>query len=200
LRDQEALGGRVDQLQAALERVAELTDERNQKSAQHGLHCELALALRSDRFQSYLLTEAFDHLVQGASRTLFELSDQRYTLDVSDDEFRVVDHDNACETRSADTLSGGETFLASLALALQLSEQVQHAAGAVRLDSIFIDEGFGSLDSETLETVAGAIEALRDSSRTVGIITHVRPLAARMPMRIDVEKSPSGSRAQVAEA
>ena len=187
-------------MKAAIGKAKELGEEREEKGARHSVHHELAMALRSDKFQSYLLTEAFARLVRGASETLLELSDQRYTLEVKDDDFRVVDHDNARETRSTDTLSGGETFLASLALALQLSEQVQQAAGAIKLDSIFIDEGFGTLDAETLDVVASAIEGLRDSNRTVGIITHVRALASRMPMRIDVRKAPEGSRVELLEA
>jgi exonuclease SbcC len=118
----------------------------------------------------------------------------RYTLEYRDDTFDVVDHDNARERRSADTLSGGETFLASLALALELSEQVQGVASAVPLDSLFIDEGFGTLDPETLGTVATAIEALPVGGRMVGIITHVGDLAERLPARIVVEKRAGGSR------
>jgi DNA repair protein SbcC/Rad50 len=118
----------------------------------------------------------------------------RYTFQWHEDEFAVIDHDNAQERRAADTLSGGETFLASLALALELSEQVQRAAGAVRLDSLFIDEGFGSLDAVALETVASAIESLQLSGRMVGIITHIRELTDRMPDCIVIEKGPGGSR------
>ena len=88
-------------------------------------------------------------------------------LEVVDSDFLVVDHDNARERRSADTLSGGETFLASLALALELSQQVQRAAGAVLLDSLFIDEGFGTLDPETLEMATEAIESLPVGGRMV---------------------------------
>jgi DNA repair protein SbcC/Rad50 len=96
--------------------------------------------------------------------------------------------------RSADTLSGGETFLASLALALQLSEQVQRAAGATRLDSLFIDEGFGTLDPEALDAAAGAIESLPVGGRMVGIISHIDELSFRLPARVRVSKTPEGSR------
>jgi exonuclease SbcC len=128
---------------------------------------------------------------------LRELSSGRYTLDYAHDDFFVIDHDNARERRRADTLSGGETFLTSLALALQLSEQVQRAAGAVRLDSLFIDEGFGTLDPETLATVSDAIQQLGRGHRMVGIITHVQELTSALPARIDVIRGPDGSKVKV---
>ena len=117
----------------------------------------------------------------------------RYRLERRDQAFYVVDHDNARQLRSADTLSGGETFLASLALALQLSEQVQNAAGAVTLDSLFIDEGFGTLDPEALDAAASAIESLPVGGRMVGIITHIEELSSRLPARVKLEKASSGS-------
>jgi len=127
---------------------------------------------------------------------LATLSSDRYRLDYVDDEFFVVDTWNGEERRSARTLSGGETFLASLALALALSEQVGSLAVTekARLDSLFLDEGFGTLDPETLEVVVEAIEQLGGDGRMVGVITHVSELAARLPVRIEIEKSPRGSR------
>jgi exonuclease SbcC len=86
-----------------------------------------------------------------------------------------------------------------VSLALELSEQIQREAGAVSLDSIFIDEGFGSLDPETLEIVAEAIESLPTGGRMVGIITHIPELTRRLPHRIWVEKAPNGSRYRVEE-
>jgi exonuclease SbcC len=107
----------------------------------------------------------------------------------------VIDHRNADESRLARTLSGGETFLASLALALALAENVAEMAGAAatRLDALFLDEGFGTLDGETLDTVAAAIEELGSSGRMVGIVTHVRELADRLPVRFDVIRTGSVS-------
>jgi exonuclease SbcC len=157
------------------------------------IHQRLGTDLQANAFQAWLLRDAFERIVAGASQRLMELSG-RYTLQWHDDEFAVVDHDHAQERRAADTLSGGETFLASLALALELSEQVQRAAGAVRLDSLFIDEGFGSLDATALDTVANAIETLQLSGRMVGIITHIRELTDRMPACIAIEKGADGSR------
>lgn len=156
----------------------------------------LARELQTDGFLDFLLQESIRKLVTGASIRLRELSD-RYSLETRSGDFLVVDHDNADEQRSVDTLSGGETFLVSLALALELSAQIQATAGAVELDSIFIDEGFGTLDAETLEAVAGAIESLPHSGRMVGIITHVVELTERMPARILVEKGADSSRVRL---
>ena len=130
-------------------------------------------------------------LVVGASQRLKELN-ERYELAFNEGHFEVIDHDHGRLSRSADTLSGGETFLVSLALALQLSDEVQQAAGAVRLDSLFIDEGFGTLDPETLNTVADAIESLGKTKRMVGVITHVPELHRRLP-RLEVRPSMMGS-------
>ena len=89
-------------------------------------------------------------------------------------------------TRPVETLSGGELFLASLSLAFGLSDVVQGNSGGVRLDSIFIDEGFGSLDQETLDTAMRALDEIQRSGRTVGIISHVQELKSRISARIEV--------------
>jgi exonuclease SbcC len=115
------------------------------------------------------------------------------TLDRRSGNFAVVDHHNADTVRSVRTLSGGETFLASLALALSLADQVVElaAGGSARLESIFLDEGFGTLDPETLDTVAAAIEELGSQGRMVGLVSHVRDLAERLPIRFEVRKGPT---------
>jgi exonuclease SbcC len=128
-------------------------------------------------------------LVDAASRTLLSLTQGHYSLRYSsDEEFVVVDHRNADETRSVRTLSGGETFQAALALALALSDQLAElsAAGGAKLDAIFCDEGFGSLDADTLDAVASTIESLATSGRVVGLVTHVPALAERVPVRFRV--------------
>ena len=111
----------------------------------------------------------------------------------------MVDVWNGEEERSVRTLSGGETFLASLALALALSEQIQALATTerARLDSLFLDEGFGSLDAETLTTVVSGIERLGDDNgRLIGVISHVRELTDQFP-RVEIEKSQRGSSAKL---
>lgn len=188
------LKAQVAELGRKLAAAEQLAKELETARREFATYEQLASDLRSDRFQEFILKEAFTDLVDGASHRLLSLSGGRYMLEVLESDFLVIDHDNARERRSADTLSGGETFLASLALALELSQQVQRAAGAVLLDSLFIDEGFGTLDPETLETATEAIESLPVGGRMVGIITHIPELTARMPAQVRVEKRPDGSR------
>jgi exonuclease SbcC len=148
------------------------------------------LAGRDSGFVAWLLDEALHALVAGASDTLRSLSGGAYSLVLDERDFAVIDHRNADERRPVRTLSGGETFQASLALALALSEQLRDLASAeaAPLEAIFLDEGFGTLDSETLDTVAGTIETLGASGRMVGVVTHVRELAERVPVRFEVRR------------
>lgn len=161
----------------------------------------LAKELRADRIVSFLQHEALIVLAVRASDHLMRMSGDAYrlTYEPERDEFWVIDMANGEEERPARTLSGGETFLASLSLALALSEGVQALAVEARppLDSLFLDEGFGTLDQESLETVVQAIEHLGGDGRMVGVITHVRELALRLPARIEVHKGERGSRARV---
>lgn len=155
----------------------------------------LANELRADRIVAFLQDEALHVLAAAGSERLARLSDGRYRLSCEDGDFFVIDTWNAQERRSVRTLSGGETFLASLSLALALSEQVRSLSVAerARLDSLFLDEGFGTLDPDSLEVVVEAIDQLGGDGRLVGLITHVRDLAERFA-RLEVEKSPRGSR------
>jgi DNA repair protein SbcC/Rad50 len=192
----EAAVGTVSRLEEQLrrlkrdvERAQRLTAERGAVARTFGTTGEMATDLRNDRFQEYLLEEAFKGLVVGASTRLQQMMSRRYTMEWRDSEFYVLDHDNGGERRRAETLSGGETFMASLCLALQLSDEVLHASGAIRMDSLFIDEGFGSLDVQSLSEVTDALENLRqDGDRIVGIISHIPELTARLPGCIRVEK------------
>jgi DNA repair protein SbcC/Rad50 len=159
----------------------------------------LSKELRADRIIAFLQVEALQILAAAGSEHLSTLSGGRYRLAFDEDEFFVIDAWNGEERRSARTLSGGETFLASLGLALALSEHVRSLSLTRRadVDSLFLDEGFGTLDPETLEVVVDAIEQLGSDGRMVGVITHVRELALRLPARIEVDGSPRGSTIQV---
>jgi exonuclease SbcC len=153
----------------------------------------LAGHLAANRFEKWLLDEAVQQLVHGASEILGELTGGAYALavDARSGGFLVVDHTNASQTRPARTLSGGETFLASLALALALADHLGAtlaATGPARLDALFLDEGFGTLDPDTLDVVAAALDELGARGRMVGVVTHVRELADRLPVRFEVRK------------
>ena len=109
----------------------------------------------------------------------------------------VIDHYIGA-ARSVKTLSGGESFKASLSLALGLSDEIQSCAGGVKLETMFVDEGFGSLDSDSLEQAMNALNSLADSDRLIGIISHVDALKSRIDNQIVISKDPSGiSSAQI---
>jgi exonuclease SbcC len=186
----------VEAIEKARAQSADQERERAAVQKAGAVARELHKHLGARYFEEWLIDEAIAALVARATELLLELSTQQYSLTVDDQgNFAVIDHRNADERRLAKTLSGGETFLASLALALALADQIGSLAseGAARLESIFLDEGFGTLDPETLDTVAAAIENLAASGRAVGIITHVRELAERVPVRFEVTKGPGGS-------
>ena len=170
--------------------AAALTARQQAAAGQQQVAGMLGDLLRANQFQRWLVTETLDDLVVEASATLNALSAGQFDLAYDDGDFQVVDHADADARRSVRTLSGGETFQASLALALALSSQISAlaAAGAARLDSIFLDEGFGTLDPETLEVVAATLEALAEGDRMVGVVTHVAALAERVPVRFRVAR------------
>ncbi|ETI84708.1 MAG: hypothetical protein Q612_NSC00351G0001, partial [Negativicoccus succinicivorans DORA_17_25] len=99
------------------------------------------------------------------------------------------------DRRPANTLSGGETFQASLALALGLADTAQAYAGGLRLDTVFVDEGFGTLDADALNEAIRILTDLREGGRLVGIISHVEELRQRIDTRLEIEKTETGSRA-----
>jgi len=177
--------------------LAELVTGKAAAEADHDVAHMLAGLLRSNEFPRWLVASALDILVRDASASLAELSGGQFDLIHEDGEFLVIDHTNADLPRPVKTLSGGETFQASLALALALSAQMATlaAAGSARLDSIFLDEGFGTLDETTLDTVANTLENLAsEGDRMVGVITHVSTLADRVPVRFRVSRDQYGSR------
>ena len=170
------------------ERIEELRDEQRVMS-------QLGLLLQVNGFERWLLGEAVAGLVERANEHLEVLSGGQYSFVAEETSFNICDHHNADEVRSAKTLSGGETFLASLALALALRDSQAEIAteGGARLDSLFLDEGFGTLDSDALDVVTEAIEELSSHGRMVCVVTHIREVADRMPVRLEVSKGPTTS-------
>ncbi|MFG2319076.1 AAA family ATPase [Streptomyces tendae] len=156
---------------------------------------------RRMRLESYVLAARLEQVAAAATARLLRMSSGRYTLVHSDDRsgrgrsglgLHVVDAWTGRERDTA-TLSGGETFFASLALALGLADVVTDEAGGVRLDTLFIDEGFGSLDDQTLDEVLDVLDALRERDRSVGIVSHVADLRRRIHAQLEVVKGRSGS-------
>ncbi len=151
--------------------------------------------------ETYIQMNYFDRILRRANIHLMKMSGGKYDLkrretaenlrSQSGLELDVTDHYNG-STRSVKTLSGGESFIASLSLALGLSEEIQASAGGIRLDSMFVDEGFGSLDEETLQQAMRALHSLTEGNRIVGIISHVSELRREIDRQIVVRKEKSG--------
>jgi exonuclease SbcC len=196
------LEARLERLRQDVERAKTLRQGLAALKKEHDVAADLAQMLRADRFQAYIQQEALATLAADGSCRLEQLSAGRYRLQVDDkgQEFEVIDQWNADAPRSVRTLSGGETFLASLALALSLAESLPGLAAGRRvvLDSVFLDEGFGSLDAEALDRAADALDALRNENRMVCIVTHLPELANRLPARVVVTKSEAGSTVAIA--
>ncbi len=148
---------------------------------------ELIGSREGDKFRKFAQGLTLDHLIHLANRQLARLHD-RYQLQrksAAELELEVVDTWQAEAIRDTRTLSGGESFLVSLALALALSDLVSHK---IRIDSLFLDEGFGTLDAETLDTALDALDTLNATGKMIGVISHVEAMKERIPVQIKVKK------------
>lgn len=162
--------------------------------------------LRRLVFEQYVLAGYFEEIMKAANIRLARMTGGRYELsraeEVSDGrtkdslEIRVMDYYTG-KYRSVKTLSGGESFKASLALALGMSDVIQSYSGGIRVETLFIDEGFGSLDSESLEQACSTLMSLAEKDRLIGIISHVPELAEKIENQVIIEKTNVGSRVQV---
>jgi exonuclease SbcC len=197
------LAHEVQATEKALVRAAELVEKRAALDKEAAWAKTLADHLKAHELIAWIQEEALSRLAEAGSRHLQKLSQNRYTLRLgsgteestarAEQDFFVVDAWNGDSIRSVRTLSGGETFLASLALALALAESLTELGAESRasdaLESLFLDEGFGSLDNETLDVVVSALDTLHGGERMVGIVTHVRELAERLPARLEVGRA-----------
>ena len=169
--------------QAELDRLADLVNTMNGKN-----NSNLSL-------ERYVLRHYFKAVLENANRRLHDLTNGRYEFVLDDNsgsntkwsglEVSVRDGDVG-KVRSVHTLSGGETFVASLAMALSLGEIIQQQAGGIQIDALFVDEGFGSLDPDALNKALNALQTLEGNSRMVGIISHVAELEERIPDQLKV--------------
>ena len=152
-------------------------------------------------FERYMLQTYLERVLTVANQRLDRLTNSRYQFELNHEagsyrnqtglEINIYD-DNSGTVRSAHTLSGGESFIAALALALSLAEVIQEQAGGVLIDALFIDEGFGSLDEEALEMAMEALETIENEGRMIGIISHIGELKARIPQQLQIKSNGNG--------
>ena len=151
------------------------------------------------RLSAYVLGYRLSQVVDAANARLATMSDRRYSLEHTGrrgaGERRgglslLVRDDWSGESRDPATLSGGETFVVSLALALGLADVIMHEVGGATLDTLFVDEGFGSLDADTLDDVMDTLDSLRDGGRVVGVVSHVAEMRDRIPTQLVVDQGP----------
>lgn len=183
-----------DDLLAKQQRWHELEEQRLDLTTQLGHLEELRKVLKGNAFVNFMAQEKMERVALDASRRLRKLTRDRYALETAPDgSFRVRDETNGGALRSVSTLSGGETFLASLSLALALSAQIQ-LHGHYPLEFFFLDEGFGTLDPELLDVVISTLERLHFDRLNVGVISHVAELRNRLHRRVIVEPAEPGGR------
>ncbi|MCY7365714.1 MAG: exonuclease, partial [Frankiaceae bacterium] len=151
---------------------------------------------------SFVLAARLEQVAEVASARLLRMTQGRYSLVHTDGTAKggarsglgLLARDTwTGQDRDTSTLSGGETFLASLALALGLADVVQAEAGGTRIEALFVDEGFGTLDEDTLDEVMDVLDGLREGGRVVGLVSHVAELRARIPAQVRVRKTRTGS-------
>ncbi len=185
--------------QAELDSSASLIEQRNTIEAARARYEQIASDLTDSRFVRYLLDDERTRLAALGSEHFERMSSGRYRFS-EDGKFEIIDLTAAEAVRKADSLSGGETFLASLALALALAEMVSRTGG--RLDAFFLDEGFGSLDPEHLDLAMEGIEALvaDGSDRLVVVVSHVPELQARLEDLIVLDRHPATGDTRVMSA
>ena len=182
-----AAGENYRQLQTRHKRWQELEAIKRELRQKTDRLETLQSVLRGNVFVDFLAEEQLASIAQDATARLTQLTGGHYSLQIGEDcNFEIVDHFSGNLRRPVNTLSGGETFLASLALALALSTHIQ-LQGTYPLEFFFLDEGFGTLDPELLETVMSALETLQQERMTIGVISHVPELRQRLARRLYIE-------------
>jgi exonuclease SbcC len=210
LSERAKLVGESERLTKATARLAEVEKEFNELQQSYAVAGKVAEAVSGKNplgltLQRFVLTAFLDDTLVAASARLEKMSRGRYRLErriermdqrrASGLDLDVMDEYTGL-SRSVNTLSGGESFLASLALALGLADVVQSYSGGLRMDALFIDEGFGTLDPEALDEALKVLMDLRESGRLVGIISHEPELKERIDVRLEIVPTRSGSSAK----
>ncbi len=206
--EQNKLVNEIRRNESQIDRLKELNKKINKTENLYINYEELNSLLKARlseggkiKFETYVQTKYFDEILQSANQRFNKMTDGKFSLQrkkIADNrveqtglDFELIDHHNRT-VRNINTLSGGETFQAALSLALGLSDVVQARSGGVQLDSMFIDEGFGTLDGETLSKLMSTLLGISQHNKTIGIISHVNMLKEQIDKQIIVEKTTEG--------
>lgn len=190
------LKNQIKRLKEDIEKAKELKSIFEQHSKQADLYEELYQLIVKQDFRGHVLSFIEESLIEMANHEISELCDDRYKLFQHKDleknqvDFLISDSLHAGETRKISTLSGGETFLISLGLALALSEMMR---GKTDIDSFFIDEGFGTLDPDSIDDVLSILMSVQNRGKTIGLISHVKSLTSRIPVNIELHQNINGT-------
>jgi exonuclease SbcC len=203
-----ALAGLAPEFAAALTGIEPLRDSAAETRRLADLAAGLGANTLKMTLSSFVLAARLEEVAEAASQRLLRMTAGRYSL-AHTDARRGAGKSGlgllACDAwtgqeRDTSTLSGGETFLASLALALGLADVVTAEAAGVTIEALFVDEGFGSLDEDTLDEVMSVLDGLREGGRLVGIVSHVSELRQRIPAQVRVRKDRNGSSVEIVTA
>lgn len=187
-----ALQKTIENMEKDMEDLKELRKKEKELNHKLSLLNDLGKLIEGNKFVEFAAMNQLKYIAREASRRLKNITRDRYALEIDGEgNFTIRDDYNGGEIRDTSTLSGGETFLTSLALALALSSQVQ-LKGSAPLEFFFLDEGFGTLDTELLDIVMNSLEKLHSSRLSVGIISHVEELKNRVPVKLVVTPAKQG--------
>ena len=193
-----------------MNKIEELTNLISDQEEKYSKVAELARVVNGDNaervtFERYVLAAYFDEIIEAANSRLYKMAGGRFILRRKEEkgkgrkqeglELEVFDNYTG-KARHVKTLSGGEGFKASLCLALGLADVIQAYAGGINLDTMFVDEGFGTLDPESLDNAIQCLIDLQQGGRLVGIISHVPELKERIDARLEITPAREGSRAK----
>ena len=182
----------IKDMDEKLFKIKEYQEDLKKKERKKGLLSELQSVLKGKKFVEFVATRRLRYICKDASKRLFDITNGDFSLELDEQSmFAIKDHKNGGAIRSASSLSGGETFKASLALALSLSAEIQ-LKGTAPLELFFLDEGFGTLDEEALDTVMTVVEGLHHKKLKVGIISHVESIKNRVPIQLQIQAAKSG--------
>ena len=183
------LNHQIEVMTNDLSKKEKLEQKWEKESHKKDMIKELEQLFKGNAFIEYVAQSKLSYIAREASIILSKISGGNYALEINDSaEFIIRDNKNGGAVRPSDTLSGGELFITSLSLALALSSSIQ-LNGAAPLEFFFLDEGFGSLDDDLLDTVMNSLERLQSKKRSIGIISHVEAIQARVPLKLLVTPS-----------